>query len=114
MSGELQVIRDSIFAALQERVDYRPCDATAIRAMINGCVRLGRLDPGQWAPDALVVAQTEQGLPDPYQYDFWNRVTEIANRQRCRVESFDVTHFTVAFYQEMDVPPDVSKLIDRA
>jgi hypothetical protein len=114
MVRELQIIRDSIFTALQESEDDRADDADRVRKMIDHCVRLGRLDPGKWAPEALVVAHSEWGLPDPYRYEFWERVTEIANQRGCRVRSFDVTHFTVGFFQDVNVPPDVARLIDRA
>jgi hypothetical protein len=113
MVRELQVIRDSIFTALQES-EYRDDDPAEARKMIDHCVRLGRLDPGQWAPEALVIAHTEWGLPDPYQYEFWKRATDIANQRDCRVQAFDVTHFTVGFFKDVQVPAEVSRLIERA
>src|SRR5262249_47436387 len=113
MARELQIIRDAVFTALQESEDHRPSDLDEARKRIDHCVRLGRLDPGQWAPEALVVAHSEWGLPDPYHYEFWERVTEIANQRGCRVHSFDVTHFTVGFFQDVRVPPDVARLIER-
>lgn len=114
MGRELKIIRESIFAALQENEAHRFSDSNEARKIIEHCVRLGRLDPGQWAPEALVVAHSEWGLPDPYHYEFWERVAEIANQRGCRVRSSDVTHFTVGFFQDVHVPSDVEKLIDQA
>lgn len=114
MVRELKVIRESIFTALQESEDFRPENAEEAWQSINSSVHLGRLDPGQWAPEALVVAHTEDGLPSAYEYEFWNRVEEIANTQGCRVYSFDVTHFTVGFFQDVRIPPDVHTWISRA
>src|SRR4051812_7618202 len=100
MVRELRIIRESIFTALRESEGHRPSDPVDARRRIEHSVRLGRLDPGQWAPEALVVAHTEDGLPSPYEYEFWERVTDIANDQGFRVFSFDVTHFAVGFFQE--------------
>jgi hypothetical protein len=60
------------------------------------------------------LAYTEGSLPSAYDYEFWERVTEIANGQDCRLYSFHVTHFAVGFFQDDRVPPDVSRWIARA
>jgi len=111
--NELRIIRDAIFTALQESPDYRFSDPTVAKRKIKDGVCLGRLDPGQWSPEALVIARTEDGLPCPYEYNFWERVTEIANRDGCKLHSFDVTHFSVGFFQESKLAPDVARLIQQ-
>ena len=59
--NELNIIRDAIVKALQAS-DYRCPSIKAARSMVKNNVHLGRLDPGQWCPEALVIALTEDVL----------------------------------------------------
>jgi hypothetical protein len=112
--NELQFIREAITTALKESQDCCSADPAAVLKMVEKDVVLSRFDPGRWCPEALVVAYTEDGLPSPYEYSFWERVTEIANQNGCKVYSFDVTHFLVGFFTELNLAQDVARFIEQS
>lgn len=110
---ELSVIREAITAAMQESSDYPCADPAEVRKMVEDNTHLGRLDPGQWCPEALVIAHTEEGLPSPHDCEFWDRVEAIASRKGCEVYYCDVTHFSVGFFRKLNLAPDVATLIQK-
>lgn len=109
--NELKIIQNAIFIALQDSPDYCFSDSDVALKKVKDNVFLGRFDPGHWCTEALVIAHTEDGLPSPYDYDFWERVTKIANRKGCKVYWSNVTLFLVGFFQEIKLSSDVLKLI---